>query len=376
MIEGIDFFNLEAEKYWEFGKGYDLNKKKKEIMTYIMSGDYIGAIKKDGHYMRFVKDIDGSMTWQGRSESVNGGYINKIDKVPHLQKFFDNLPNGTVLLGEAYFPDLAGSKNVTTILGCNTPKAIERQKDHPLHYYIFDVWAYNGESYLNKSIEDRIKIFKNIFKIINLNLFSSNFIELAKYERGENLKELLEWAREHDEEGIVITRANSKPEPGKRTARKTIKVKKELDIPIDAFLTGKYKAANRMYEGKNIEDWEYWEENLTHIKKKGKFYEDYSNGADIIPVKANYFNDIPGSLEIGVYKESTDEIVPIGWISGVSDEVKISIKSADSPYIKKPCLVNAMEIDDKSGCLRHGKILEFREDINWKDCTWEKIYAK
>lgn len=376
MIERIDFFNLEAEKYWEFGKGYDPNKKKNELMSYILSGDYIGAVKKDGHYMRFVKDIDGTMTWQGRSISVNGGYLNKIDKVPHLQRFFDSLPNGTVLLGEAYFPDMPGSKNVTTILGCGTEKAVERQKDHPLHYYVFDVWAYNGVSYLNKTIEDRIKTFNEILKIATSSMNGSLYIDIAKYERGAELKDLLEWAREHDEEGIVITRANSTPEPGKRTARKTIKIKKELDTPIDVFLTGKYKTANRIYEGKNLESWEYWEENLTHIKKKGKYYEDYCNGADIVPVKANYFNDVPGSLEIGVYKEATDEIVPIGWISGVSDEVKRAIKQPDNDYIKKPCLVNAMEIDNESGCLRHGKILEFRDDINWKDCTWEKIYAK
>lgn len=374
MIEGIDFFNLPAEKYWEFGKGYDPSKKKKEMMSYILSGDYIGAVKKDGHYMRFVKDIDGSMTWQGRSESVNGGYLNKIDKVPHLQRFFDKLPNGTVLLGEAYFPDMSGSKNVTTILGCGTEKAVERQKSHPLHYYIFDVWAYDGVSFLNKPIEERVKFLNTIFKISTQ--YCPLFVELAKYERGENLKDLLEWAREHDEEGIVITRATSCPEPGKRTARKTIKIKKELDTPIDAFLTGNYKNANKVYDGKNIQGWEYWEENLTHKKMKGRYYEQYANGADIIPVKANYFNNIPGSLEIGVYKEETDEIVPIGWISGVSDEIKELIGQGDATYIRKPCLVSAMEIDNESGCLRHGKILEFRDDISWKDCTWEKVYAK
>ena len=374
MIEGIDFFNLEAEKYWEYTKGYDQEKKKREIMNYIISGDYIGAVKKDGHYMRFVKDVDGTMTWQGRSESVNGGYLNKIDKVPHLQNFFDKLPNGTVLLGEAYFPDMAGSKNVTTILGCKTDKAIERQKTHPLHYYIFDIWAYNGESYLNKAIEERIKTLNKIFEFTVLS--GNPFIDIAKYERGDKLKELLEWARENDEEGIVITRANSAPDPGKRTARKTIKIKKELDTPIDVFLTGRYKMANRLYEGKYIESWEYWEENLTNaMLPVGRHYEEYKNGADIIPVKANYYKGIPGSLEIGVYKESTDEIVPIGWISGVSDEIKMSIKEFTSPYVKKPCLVNAMEIDNESGCLRHGKILEFRDDITWKDCTWEKIYG-
>jgi len=374
MISGIDFFNLPAEKYWEYTKGYDQNKKKHEIKNHIMSGDYIGAIKKDGHYMRFVKDENGEMSWQGRSESVNGGYINKIDKVPQFNSFFDRLPNGTVLLGEAYFPDNPGSKNVTTILGCLTPKALERQKTNPLHYYIFDIWAYNGQSLLDIAATDRIKMLKQL--TIHLEgTISAPYVEIARYKRGSELWELLQWARENDEEGIVITKATSHAEPGKRTARKTLKIKKELDTPIDAFLTGNYKMANRIYEGKNIEDWLFWESNLTHAKMKGKYYEKYVNGADIVPVKANYFNGVPGSLEIGLYKESTQEIIPIGWISGVSDEVKIAIANRDESYINKPCLVSAMELDNESGCLRHGKILQFRDDITWKDCTWEKVYG-
>ena len=375
MIEGIDFFNLPAEKYWEFTKGYDATKKKNEMTNYILSGDYIGAVKKDGHYMRFVVDTDGEMSWQGRSESVNGGFINKIDKVPHLQDFFDHLPHGTVLLGEAYFPDKPGSKNVTTILGCLTPKALERQKINPLHYYVFDVWAYNGKSLLDVTAEERIKYLNDVYLVAKATK-SAPYIDIAKYERGGDLWELLQWARENDEEGIVITKAKSHAEPGKRTARKTLKIKKELDTPIDAFLTGGYKLANRIYEGKNIEEWLYWEDNLTHKKMTGKYYENYVNGADIVPVKANYFNGIAGSVEVGLYKEDEDKIVPIGYISGVSDEVKKAITEKDNKYIKKPCLISAMELDNESGSLRHGKILEFREDISWKDCTWDKVYGK
>ena len=375
MINGLDFFNLPAEKYWEFTKNYDQTRKKEEIKNYILSNEYIGAVKKDGHYMRLVIDEDGSMSWQGRSESVNGGYINKIDKVPHFQDFFDHLPHGTVLLGEAYFPNRPGSKNVTTILGCLTPKALERQKNDPLHYYIFDVWAFNGKSLLDIPAEERVKYLNQVYQISRATN-SAPYIEIANYERGQNLWELLEWAREHDEEGIVITKASSHAEPGKRTARKTLKIKKELDTPIDAFLTGKYKTANRIYEGKNIEEWQYWEDNLTHKKMYGKYYENYAKGADIVPVKANYYNNIPGSLEIGLYKASTDEIIPIGWISGVSDEVKELIGQGDATYVRKPCLVSAMELDNKSGSLRHGKILEFRSDISWQDCTWEKVYGE
>lgn len=375
MIEEIDYFNLPAEKYWEFPKTYDPIRKKNEMTSYILSGDYIGAVKKDGHYMRLVIDMDGTKSWQGRSESVNGGFINKIDKVPQFEDFFNHLPLGTVLLGEAYFPDKPGSKNVTTILGCLTPKALERQKTNPLHYYIFDVWAYDGKSLLDITAEERVKYLNKIFAIAK-NTTSFPYIDIAKYQRGAELWELLQWAREQDEEGIVITKATSHAEPGKRTARKTLKIKKELDTPIDAFLTGGYKLANRVYEGKNIEEWQYWEENLTGKKLFGKYYEKYINGADIVPVKANYYNGIAGSIEVGLYDEENDKIVPIGYISGVSDAIKKAITEKDNTYIKKPCLISAMELDSESGSLRHGKILEFRDDISWKDCTWSKVYGK
>ena len=123
-IDGIDFVNLEAEKYWSFPKAYK-GDKKKETKYMITCGDYIGSLKQDGHYARFIKDEDGNMILQGRTKSVSGEYLNKIDWVPQCHSFFDSLPNGTCLLGELYFPNQKGSRKVTTILGCLKNKALD-----------------------------------------------------------------------------------------------------------------------------------------------------------------------------------------------------------------------------------------------------------
>jgi hypothetical protein len=117
IIDNVDFENLSAEKYWSFPKTYK-GDKHKDTKDFILSEVYIGAEKKDGHYARFIKGNKGNMRLQGRTESVNGGYLNKIEWVPQCMEFFNSLPNGTCLLGELYFPTKRGSRNVTTILGC------------------------------------------------------------------------------------------------------------------------------------------------------------------------------------------------------------------------------------------------------------------
>jgi hypothetical protein len=165
-IAGIEFHELEAEKYWSFPKSYKKDPKA-ETRSMIFSGDYMGARKMDGAYYRFIKDDEGNMSLQGRSRSVNGSFLNKIGHVPHLHEFFNELPNGTCLLGEIYFPENEGSSNVTTIMGCAEAKAIARQNAGPkLHYYIFDVWAWDGQSFMYTDSDRRFA---------NLSAFSHMF---------------------------------------------------------------------------------------------------------------------------------------------------------------------------------------------------------
>ena len=226
IIDGVDFQGLPAEKFWSFPSGYKKNKQD-EIYAMIMSNAYIGSRKMDGAYYRFIKDMDGNMVLQGRSESVNGGFLDKIDWVPHLHSFFDALPRGTCLLGEIYFPNNEGSRHVTTIMGCLPEKARERQeKGEKLHYYVFDVWAWAGASLLSVTAETRFSQLGYISECVAR--ADNKFIEIAKYYYGQALWDELMRVRMLDGEGIVITKSNSHAEPGKRTARKTLRYIKEI----------------------------------------------------------------------------------------------------------------------------------------------------
>lgn len=374
LIDGIDFQELESEKYWSFPKSYKKDSKA-ETRNMIFSGDYLGARKIDGAYYRFVKDMEGNMVLQGRSRSVSGEFLNKIDWVPHLHNFFNSLPNGTCLLGELYFPTHEGSSEVTKIIGCKTPKAIERQVNDKLHYYIFDVWAFDGVSFLEDTFEKRIdqletlRIYSKPNSLMEDRTDSFPEIDFAIYYEGAQLWNQLQCILEEGGEGVVITKRTSHAEPGKRTARKTLKIKKEIANTIDCFFTGVGSAPTREYVGKEIEKWQYWENLQTGEKIEGDFYKEYSEGSPIEPVTKPYFKGWAGSLEIGAIKG--DKIVPIGYLSGLSDEIKSDPKKYKGRVIEISC----MEVL-KTGGLRHAKMIQFRDDKDWRDCKWEDIFGE
>lgn len=369
IIDNIDFNELESEKYWSFPKSYKGDAKHNTKMM-IFSGDYLGARKMDGAYYRFTKSLDGEMKLQGRSRSVSGDFLNKIGHVPQLMSFFNALPPGTCLLGELYFPQKEGSQNVTTIMGCKEDKAIDRQeKGMKLHYYIFDIWAWNGVSFLTKRAVDRFNYLMN-----RAYAYQSEYVEYAKYSSGEELWENLQTILANDGEGIVMTKKDSIPQPGKRTARKTLKVKKELEQSIDCFFTGKATPPTKEYTGKEIGTWKYWIDEVTGERlEEGEHYRDYSMGKTIIPVTKPYYYNWAGSLEIGVLKDN--KIFPIGFISGISDEIKKNYKD----YAMRPIEVTAMEVqyheDGRQPGLRHAKFISFRDDLTLQDCTYNKIFG-
>ena len=367
LIDGIDFQNLEAEKYWSFPKSFK-GDPKEETRNMIFSGNYLGARKMDGAYYRFIKDMDGNMRLQGRSKSVSGEYLDKLDHVPQLMNFFNELPNGTCLLGEIYFPNNEGSSNVTTVMGCLTPKAIERQeKGDKLHYYIFDIWAWEGNSYMSKKCDAR---------------YDELNVEWAQYYEGKELWEQLQKILAAGGEGIVMTKKGTVPSPGKRTARKTLKVKKELAENIDCFFTGRGTAPTRLYSGKEIETWKYWQNMRTGEKIEGAMYEDYKSGVALEPITKPYFYGWAGSLEIGVLvphevgkndgllcpEHPGYRIQPIGYLSGLADDIK-----ANALEQRLKCIeVTAMELMKDTMALRHGKLNRFRPDLSPLDCTLEK----
>lgn len=366
-IDGTNFKELAPQKYWAPPSSWTEEKKKETTRNRIFSGDWWGAEKKDGYFCKIVKDEDGEIGLYSRSRNVNGEYPEKHEWVPQLNSFFDWLPNGSCVLGELYLPSKPGSSNITTLLGCLKDKCIARQeKGEKLHLYVFDVLALEGESIYKKPIIERIEALSDITADYSK---EDEFVHFASYVSGSELWSRLQTILANGGEGMVITRAGAPYQPDKRPSKDCQKVKKELAENIDCFFTGRASAPTHLYSGKEIETWKYWEDVRTGERIEGEMFKEYQLGGLIEPVTKPYFYNWAGSLEIGVMKNG--EVKPIGFLSGLTDEIKANYKDYKGRCIE----VAAMEVLPTGG-IRHGKMMRFRDDLNCADCTWSKIFGE
>lgn len=362
FINNFNFSEMPPQKYWAPPSTWDSKKRQTEVKNRIFSEEWLGAEKKDGYFTKLIKDEDGNVLLHSRSKNVNGVYPEKHEWVPHLNDFFNSLPNGTCILGELYLPSKPGSSNITTLLGCLKDKCVARQeKGEKLHFYAFDVLAWNGENLINEPAANR---FRYLYK-----LSESQYVHRAEYSCGSALWDELGYILRDGGEGIVLVRASAPYQPDKRPSKDCMKVKKEINQTIDCIFTGVGTPPTRPYQGKEIETWRYWENVRTGEKMEGDFYKEFTEGAPIEPVTKPYFHGWVSSLEIGLVKGK--KVVPIGFISGLTDEVKANHQK----YKGLPIEVTCMEILPTGG-LRHAKLVRFRPDLAITDCTWEKVFGE
>lgn len=363
IIDGIDFWNMEAMKYYVFPKTWSDDKKRAEVKNRIYSNEYMGARKMDGYWTMLIKDMDGVCHLRTRTRGVNGEYPDKYDHVPHFDTFTSMLPNGTVLLGETYLPNKPGSRNITTILGCLTDKAIARQKkeEDKLHFYCFDILAYNGKSWLKKIAKER-------FRYIN-NGHNAPYFEGATYLYGDALYNELQTYLANGGEGMVITRVDGIYAPGKRP-NYTLKCKKELSDTIDCVIIGA-DAPTKYYGGDYLSTWDYWENEKTGERLNGRYYEQARTNSILVAVSKAYFLDWAGSLRLGLYKDGKLEY--FCNVSGLTDYQKEHWKD----YVGTVATITGMEISktDTGLSIRHPKLVEIRGigDKKATDCTYEQL---
>ena len=376
FIDGYDFGEMEIQKYYAPPSTWSDEKKRENARMKIYSGDWYGATKYDGYFAQLIKDEDGNVILYSRSRGVNGKFADKHEWVPHLQSFFDALPIGTCLLGELYLPSQPGSRNITSIMGCLKEKAVARQeKGEKLHFYIFDCLAYAGKSWMSYPAKKRFA-FVDDFGIGN------EYTSHAKYVHGADLNILLQEILARGDEGVVITHKDGLYEPGKRPSKTTLKIKKELKQTIDCFFTGVGSAPTKEYTGKEIETWKFWQNQISGEKVNAEMYKEYKAGCPIIPITKGFYYGWSGSLEIAVFRHRVGsqckingvvyedtEVFPIGWLSGLPDEMKADPKK----FAFKPIEVTAMEYDALNHSLRHGKMVGWRKDLTLNDCTFDKL---
>lgn len=369
----IDLFELEPEKYYDVPASQPKAKKEMFIQRAIESEDYVCSEKFDGNWARFVYQ-NGIAKIQSRGRGVSGDFGEFQDKVPHIfstltKKFTDT----TLILGELYFPG-GNDKSVGGILRCLTPKAIARQeKGEKLYYKIFDVWYLNGVSFMETPLSERItKGLKEIEKLVKGN----PYIQVIDYHPMSEMYELLDTVFSHDGEGIVIQDAFGLPEPDKRPAWKSLKIKKEIFQDIDVFCSG-FEPGVREYTGDNTDSWLYWENVKSGAKFYGNRYMDTDAGTTWEPVTKNYFYGWPGSILCSVWKD--DKEIQVCKVSGLTEDIKQKVTENPQDYLYKPMRITGMEFSTNQKndeiSIRHPKFMGFREDISAKDCTYDKLFG-
>ena len=267
-------------------------------------------------------------------------------------------------------------------MGCNAKKAVDRQKcldkkynieynleennDNYIHYYIHNIIYYNNEDLTKLTNLERWKKLNDIYNIY----FSDNkYIELAKIYLPNEINNFFSFAQEcidKGEEGLVLKLINGTYYPDQKKAWETIKLKREDSG--DVICLG-FEPAKKYYEGECPQNWSFWiSDNGNGSLSKGNYY-----GIDgYLPVTKNYFYNWCSALKIGAY-DNKDNIMYLGTVSsGLTDELKQKIKENSKNFLMKPIAIEYMEIYHETS-LRSPRIIKFRDDINIKDCTLEKL---
>lgn len=357
---------LPAMLIWKLPAG-----KEDKLSEVCENGEYFLEEKVDGAFYQFVKTQNYSYLF-GRTVSRKTGLLTeKGANVPHIMGALSSIPADTAIVGEIYVPG-GTSKDVTSIMGCLAEKAIARQKDNPIHFYLHDITFYNGEDVTALGAEDRYDLLHKLWDECGLAQYS--FLRLAE-KVTENLEQTISDILARGGEGAVLKKKDAPYTPDKRPAWSTVKIK-QMDS-IDLVCMG-FCEPTKEYTGKEIETWPYWVR-TTDDPEFGKV-EELSMSCKYgeegwQPVTKYYAFNQYSAIKIGAY-DNNGTLVELGTVSsGLTDEMKQSMSENPIFYLGMVVSLDCMSIDKESKTLRHPVFKAWRGDKNPEDCKISEVFV-
>lgn len=314
---------------------------KAKLEHYFNSPLYVAEPKIDGcHYFlsegRFLSTLVSKKT---------NNLVDKTENFPHLVEGFQRATMGSIILdGEINYSEGQKSYDVTKITGCNGDEAVRRQEAWGwINYTIFDVlrdgtgtWLYGTPWHDRRAyLEYIMPYLTNRCKYFNINLV---------YETGK--RELYERIINDGGEGIVFKYKNGFYYPGKRPMDNWIKLKTTMED--DVVIVG-YELPVKEYSGKDILNWNYWE--------------------NALPVTKYYHNNQIGSIIFGKYAKN-GQLITLGSCSGMDDETREWITKNKTDCLNKVMTIKAMEMTP-DGKYRHPNFIKMHSDKNPFECVIE-----
>lgn len=312
------------------------------------SSDYVGERKIDGS--RYLLHVGGgAVSLTSRTKSAKDGLpVNKELNVPHLiVPLYRNLKDldYTVFDGEIQHQDFALT---VSVMGSGAERAIELQKSiGNVDYHVFDIIYYKDEFVGGWPQYERRQLLESIW---GQYLAGNDHIKLVKQIRENKFQAYLDYVAAGGE-GMILKHINGHNIPRKSAddshrPNDWIKVKKILTD--DVVIIGS-EPPERLYTGKDIDNWPYWE------------------GDD--PVTRFWYLGLIGSIKFGQY-DSSGALIPLGSTSGITDELRHNLSDEgglNSSYIGKVMEISAME-KTKAGAFRHPRFIRFRPDKDAEEC--------
>lgn len=348
-----------------------INKPKSDddLVTRLRSGDYYGSLKKDGALYQLVKTDVGEVHLFSRTVSKKTGFfVDKIDNVPHIRAWAERyVPNDSIILGEVYYPSLT-SKDVVKVMGCLPEKAIERQRDNPIHFYVFDCLRLNGMSYMAAGNLNRISVIQDNYDSLGFNVLP--WLEKSTIYTN-NLENILDSAFSNGEEGMVFRQVDGLYKPGKRP---TWNVKAKTEDTVDAVIVD-FIEPEKVYTGKELESWPYWEDsfgNKVEIHSGSVITDDLKT-----PVTKPYFNGWYVGFVVAALDEQNHSLPIANVTSGLTDFIRADCAANPQNYIGKVAEIQCMSVDKEAHTLRHPRLVRVREadDKSPRDCTFKNIFG-